>query len=224
MKILYKVTSRSRPDNLKRTLLNIQEMSTNPNYLICLTLDEDDKTVNNPAFTEWINENFWIELSVFYGKSKNKIDAINRDLQHFTFWDILVNVSDDQVFTVKGFDQKIIDAFKFANGTDLFLHFRDTNHDPIDALCTLSIIGQDYFKRDGFIYDPRFKSFYCDNLSQDLAKARGCYRFIPDVIFDHLHPSYGKAQSDQQYKKNDLLWRHDENLYKRLKTQLHKLL
>jgi hypothetical protein len=149
MRILFNVTSRSRPDNLKRTLLNIQEMATNPNYLICLTLDEDDKTVNNPAFTEWINENFWIELSVFYGKSKNKIDAINRDLEHFTNWDILVNVSDDQVFTVKGFDQKIIDAFQFANGTDLFLHFRDTNHDPIDALCTLSIIGQDYFKRDG---------------------------------------------------------------------------
>ena len=203
MKILYKVTSRQRPDNLKRTLLNIQEMATNPNYLICLTLDEDDKTVNNPAFTEWINENFWIELSVFYGKSKNKIDAINRDLEQFTNWDILVNVSDDQVFTVKGFDQKIIDAFQFANGTDLFLHFRDTNHDPIDALCTLSIIGQDYFKRDGYIYHPSYKSVWCDNEAMQVAKNRNCYRFIPDVIFDHLHPAYGKSQQDQLSRKTE---------------------
>jgi len=224
MKILYKVTSRSRPDNLKRTLLNIQEMAVNPDYLICLTLDEDDKTVNNPEFKEWINQHFFIEMHSFYGKSRNKIDAINRDLEHFTHWDILVNVSDDQVFTVKGFDKIIEDAFMFKGDTDLFLHFRDVNHDPIDALCTLSIIGQDYLKRDKFIYDPRFKSFFCDNLAQDVAKARGCYKFIPDVIFDHLHASYGKSQSDALYKANDRFWKHDEILYKRLIRDISKLI
>jgi hypothetical protein len=203
MKILYKLTSRQRPDNLKRTLLNIQEMATNPDYLICLTLDEDDKTVNNVEFTDWLNQNFGLELHYFFGRSKNKIDAINRDLEHFTNFDILVNVSDDQVFTVKGFDQKIIDAFQFANGTDLYLHFRDTNHDPIDALCTLSIIGRDYFKRDGYIYHPSYKSVWCDNESMQVAKNRNCYRFIPDVIFEHLHPAYGKAQTDSQYRKTE---------------------
>jgi len=104
MKLLYKVTSRSRPNNLKRTLLNIQGMATNPDYLICLTLDEDDKTVNNDEFTDWLNQNFGLELHRVIGRSKSKIDAINRDLELFSNWDILVNVSDDQIFTVKGFD------------------------------------------------------------------------------------------------------------------------
>jgi hypothetical protein len=203
MKVLYKVTSRQRPDNLKRTLLNIKAMATNPDYLICLTLDEDDKTVNNPDFFNWIGQNFGIELHTFFGKSKNKIDAINRDVDKFKVWDILVNVSDDQVFTIKGFDQKIIDAFQFSNGTDLFLHFRDTNHDIIDALCTLSIIGRDYFNRDGYIYHPSYHSVWCDNEGQEVAKKRGCYRFIPDVIFDHLHPAYGKAKQDQLSRKTE---------------------
>jgi hypothetical protein len=203
MKLLYKVTSRQRPDNLKRTLLNIQAMAVNPDYLICLTLDENDYTVNNPEFKEWINQNFFIEMHSFYGKSRNKIDAINRDLEHFTHWDILVNVSDDQVFTVKGFDKTIEDAFMFKGDTDLFLHFRDTNHDPIDALCTLSIIGQDYFKRDGYVYHPSYKSVWCDNEAMQVAKNRNCYRFIPDVIFDHLHPAYGKAQADQLSRKTE---------------------
>ncbi len=224
MKILYKVTSRSRPDNLKRTLLNIQKMALNSNYLICLTMDENDKTVNNVEFTDWLNQNFGLELHYFFGHSENKIHAINRDLEHFTNFDVLVNVSDDQVFTVKGFDKIIEDAFILKGDTDLFLHMRDTNHDPIDALCTLSIIGKQYFERDRFIYDRRFKSFFCDNLAQDVAKARGCYKFIPDVIFDHLHASYGKSQSDALYKANDRFWKHDEILYKRLIRDISKLI
>jgi hypothetical protein len=125
---------------------------------------------------------------------------------------------------VKGFDEKIRDAFQFFNEMDLFLHFRDSNHDPIDALSTLSIIGRKYYERDGYIYHPDFKSFFCDNLAQDLAKARGCYHFIDQIVFNHLHPSYGKAPSDQQYKKNDLLWKHDEMLYNRMKKQLHTMI
>jgi len=194
-------------------------MATNPDYLICLTLDEDDKTVNNPDFFNWIGQNFGIELHTFFGKSKNKIDAINRDVDKFKVWDILVNVSDDQVFTVKGFDQKIIDAFQFTNGTDLFLHFRDTNHDPIDALCTLSIIGRDYFKRDGYIYHPSYHSVWCDNEGQEVAKKRGCYRFIPDVIFDHLHPAYGKAKTDAQYQKTESTFVHKKDHNNFLKRQ-----
>lgn len=225
MKILYKLTSRSRPDNLKRTLLNIQEMALNPDYLICLTMDENDKTVNNVEFTDWLNQNFGLELHYFFGHSENKIHAINRDLEHFTSWDILINVSDDQIFTVKGFDIRIELAFNmFFPDLDGFVHFRDSNHDPIDALSTMSIIGKKYFDRDGYIYDSRFKSFFCDNLAQDIAKARGCYKFIDDLIFDHLHASYGKAQNDALYKANDKFWRHDEILYKRLKRDLSKLI
>lgn len=204
MKILYKVTSRSRPDNLKRTLLNIQSMAVNPDYLICLTMDENDYTVNNPEFKEWINQNFFIEMHSFYGKSRNKINAINRDLEHFTHWDILVNVSDDQVFTVKGFDKIIEDVFMFKGDTDLFLHFRDVNHPlPGNALSTLSTIGRDYFNRDGYIYHPSYQSVWCDNEATEVAKQRGCHKFISEPIFDHLHPAYGKAPADQLSRKTE---------------------
>jgi len=204
MKLLYKVTSRSRPNNLKRTLLNIQGMATNPDYLICLTLDEDDKTVNNDEFTDWLNQNFGLELHRVIGRSKSKIDAINRDLELFSNWDILVNVSDDQIFTVKGFDDRIELAFNmFAPDLDGFIHFRDSNHDPIDALSTLSIIGKKYFDRDGYIYHPSYVSVWCDNEAQEVAKQRGKYVFIDDLIFEHLHPAYGKAPSDSQYQKTE---------------------
>lgn len=221
MKILYKNTSRSRPDNLKRTLLNIQEMALNPDYLICLTLDEDDKTVNNPEFKEWLNLNFGLELHTFWGQSKNKVDAINRDLKHFTSWDILINVSDDQIFTVKGFDTFIIAMFE-THGLDMFLHFRDINHPlPGDQLSTMSIMGKTYFDRDGYIYHPSYKSLWCDNEATEHAKLRGCYRFNSEPICDHLHPAWGKAKMDSQYQKTEhrLVHLADQKNYQKRKKQ-----
>jgi hypothetical protein len=203
-KILYKLTSRSRPNRLKETMLSIKNNASNPDYLICLTLDEDDKTVNNAEFTDWLNEYFGLELHYFFGKSKNKIDAINRDIEQFKVWDILVNVSDDQVFIVKGFDLQIQLAFTmFFPDYDGFVHFRDSNHNPIDALSTMSIIGIKYFERDSYIYHPSYVSVWCDNESQEVAKRRGRYKFIDSIIFEHLHPSYGKGPNDAQYQKTE---------------------
>lgn len=204
MKILYKVTSRSRPERLKETLMSICNNVSNKDYLICLSMDSDDKTVNNPEFIKWYNSNIGWELHPFFGRSKNKIQAINRDVETFKVWDILVNVSDDQVFVKKSFDLEIILAFNlFAPDLDGFIHFRDSNHNPIDALSTLSIIGQKYYERDGYIYHPSYESVYCDNEAQDVAKKRGRYKFIDSIIFDHRHPAYGKGQNDAQYLKTE---------------------
>jgi hypothetical protein len=203
-KILFKVTSRSRREKLIETLHNLQEFATNPNYLICLTLDEDDKTCNNPEMRSYLDSHFGFELHTFFGRSKSKIHAINRDLEDFTNWDILVNVSDDQRFTKKGFDNEIRFAFSlFFPDFDGFVHMRDSNHNPIDALCTMSIIGKKYYERDGYIYHPSYQSVYCDNEAQEVAKRRGKYIFIDTILFDHRHPAYGKAQNDPLYLKNE---------------------
>jgi hypothetical protein len=208
---------------LKETLHNIQEFATNPNYLICLTLDEDDKTCNNPEMRSYLDSNFGFELHTFFGRSKNKIDAINKNVDQFTNWDILVNVSDDQRFTKKGFDNEIRFAFSlFFPDFDGFVHFPDPNHNPPDALSTMSIIGRKYFLRDNHIYNSAFTSLWCDNFAQDLAKLRGKYQFINLLIFDHLHPSYGKGQNDAQYKKTESYFHRDKLVYNRLKRQIQK--
>lgn len=225
LSILFKLTSRSRPFNLIRALDSIETNVTNPNYQILISMDSDDISCNNADFIRQIGQNYGWHVYMVFGNSKNKIDAINRDIENFKSWDILVNVSDDQIFTQKGFDERIRLAFlSLAPDLDGFIHFRDSNHNPIDALSTLSIIGRKYFERDNYIYHPEFKSFFCDNLAQDLAKARGKYHFVNEIIFDHLHASYGKSQNDELYRKNDKYWRQDELLYKKLKSQIRKMI
>jgi hypothetical protein len=217
MKIVFSLASRSRLDKLNETIKNIQQNVESQDYAIFVILDIDD-----PAVAHLIPlENSDPRIQINWGTSKHKISAINRFANFSEDFDIVVCMSDDMRFLTKGFDE-IIRANMPAD-LDAFLHFRDTNHNPPDALCTLSILGRKYFERDGFIYDPRFKSYFCDNLAQDIAKARGKYKYVPDIIFDHLHPGYGKGENDAQYKANDKNWNRDAMLYKNLKRKIHLL-
>ncbi len=41
---------------------------------------------------------------------------------------------------------------------------------------------------------------YCDNAVRDLAMLSGCYRWLPDVLIEHMHPLAGKAEVDAGYR------------------------
>jgi hypothetical protein len=40
---------------------------------------------------------------------------------------------------------------------------------------------------------------YCDDAIRDLAKAAGCWRYLDDVLIEHVHPAARKAEWDDQY-------------------------
>jgi hypothetical protein len=194
MTILFKATSKSRPQRLKKTIDSIiSNLSGEVDYFIQISLDEDDSTL--AEYFKLISPTH----EKIIGISKNKIDAINRDMDLVDrWWDILVNVSDDQVFIKQDFDLDILEAF--VQNNDLFVHFPDGNQTD---LATMSIIGREYYKRDNYIYNPEYVSVYCDNEAQDVAKLRGCYKLVNKHIFNHEHPAWGKGQTDAQYLKTE---------------------
>jgi hypothetical protein len=141
---------------------------------------------------------------------KGKIAAINRGLTEYLAYndfDIIVNMSDDMVFTQYGFDNIIRKEFETL---DEFIHFPDGNRKD---LCTMSIMGINYFKRDAYIYHPSYKSVYCDNEAHEVAEQRGCYKFVDRQIFEHRHPAYGKGTMDKLYSVNDYYYSQDEQTY-----------
>ena len=100
--ILFNYTTRSRPANFFRGLRSIENNCTTP-YKVLVSIDEDDYTMNNEDVKRMLLNFKNIVLCI--GTSKNKIDAINRDMDLVEqWWDVLVNVSDDQVFIKKDFD------------------------------------------------------------------------------------------------------------------------
>ena len=45
---------------------------------------------------------------IIFGNSKSKIDAVNRDLENYHDWDIVLLASDDMIPQVKGYDRIIV--------------------------------------------------------------------------------------------------------------------
>ena len=214
MRILYKYTTRSRRSNFLRgydSILN--KISNREDYHILISVDKDDQSMFPLPVLDG-NHTFVV------GNSKNKIDAINRDLNEFDYdWDILINMSDDMIFTKKGFDD-IIRA-EFYNDFNQYLHFNDGNQKC--NVCTMHIVGRNYYDRFKYIYHPDYISLWCDVENDIVAKQLGCYKYMGDNIklFRHLHPAWGLAPQDALSIKTEdrALWVADEITFNKRKIK-----
>lgn len=206
MKILYKLTSRSRPEKLLSVIENIKSFSRHPDYLIMCSLDVDDRSLL-PIKEKLQNME---KVVCHYGISKSKVHAINRDIDKYEDWDVLFNVSDDQLFLKEGFDLLVLEKIKEVGG-DCFLHYPDGN--AKDRLATMSIMDKKYYQRFNYIYHPSYISLWCDNEAMEVAQRLNRYFYVGTQIFEHYHPAYGKAKSDPQYKHTESFYQRDKQVF-----------
>lgn len=208
-KILIKFASRSREQKFFSCLDNILNYVVDKeNFCVLVSLDIDDVSMYNQntlnKLSTYLNKHP-NNLIIKFATSKNKIDAINRDVneikERFNF-DILINFSDDMLWTKHGFDEVIREKFK--------LHFPDTNGNlhfndgyTKKRLCTMSIIGRKYYDKYNYIYHPSYISLWCDNEYTIVAKNQQKMIYFEEIIFVHNHPSNVGGIVDEQLKKTE---------------------
>jgi hypothetical protein len=218
--LLMKVTSRGRPQQLIHCIKEYLRLASNPKAMVWLiTLDHDDDKCNTVSFCDSLGH-ILDEPNIAFGHSNNKIHAINRDVNqlHIPHWDILLNISDDQLPIVQGYDSIIREAM--PNNLYASLWFNDGSQDRIN---TQEIVGREYYNRDKHIYHPSFKSFYCDNYATLLAEKRHCLIKSNQCIIEHKHPACRKKDSlpqDALYDRNQKYWNEDEATFELLKREL----
>jgi len=215
MRILIKFPTRGRPDQFFNTLdkyISLAQKIELIDFLV--TIDDDDETMNNPEVLSKLNA-----MNVHYkiGHSRNKVDAVNRDLNEYEKdWQILILASDDMVPELEGYD-------------DLLRYIMSVNHPDLDivlwfndgyqgsALNTLCIMGREYYKRFNYIYHPSYRSVWCDNEFTQVSIMLGKCIYYEDVIIRHQHPDFGYGEYDEVHYKNkmdDFL--DQQNFHKRL--------
>ncbi len=210
--IVFKYATRSRPTLFDRGISSIiDNLKDKENYFILVTCDENDVSMLNHHLNYSNNP----KIKFIYGHSKNKIDAINRDLSSLPIsWDILVNMSDDMVFSKFGFDEDL--RQDFGNNYDLCLHYPDGYRRDI---ITMSILGRDYFNRFGYIYHPSYVSLWCDNEQTEVAKMLDKYKFVDKQLFIHKHFANDSSVSkDQQYEITESYFSIDQETFRHRKA------
>lgn len=223
-KILVKYATRGRRERFFGGMDTIYSLADLPEYIFTLvTADEDDSEMNNDFVKTKLKT--YPNTEIIYGKSDSKIHAINRDFDklpsYMSGWDIVVNFSDDQRFVSQKWDTQIrIDFNSVFPDLDGYMSYLDP--DTRGALTTTSIMGKRYFNRFGFVYDPSFKSLFCDNLSDDCAKALGKYHYTGYQLIHHYNPAYGYSDfpRDSMFEEQQKIgWDTDQQTYNRIKNE-----
>lgn len=218
-KILFKYPSRGRPEKFFRGLDSIyNNLADKENFHVSCTLDLDDESMVNAEVGIRLMMNYK-NVSVAWGRSKSKIHAINRSMPDLTDYKIIICMSDDQIFTLYGFDDLIrIDMNSVFPEFDGVLNYLDK--DTGGSLATLYVAGVNWYKRRGHIYHPSYISLWADNEVQDAAKLADKYHFCGTLIYWHANPAYYPEEGrDAQFEAQQAqpVWDADEANYNKRK-------
>lgn len=70
-----------------------------------------------------------------------------------------------------------------------------------DNLPTQWAMSAEIVRALGRMVPAPVEHLYCDNAVRDLAYGASCYRWLDDVLIEHMHPIAGKAEADSGYRK-----------------------
>lgn len=196
IKILVKFPCRERPQKFKSCIANMIELADDlDNIHFLITIDDDDKSMKW-ALTAKLPQN----IQVVSGISKNKTDAINRDMQLAPPWDIVVQTSDDMKWIRQGWDTQIRNDFeKWFPDLDGVMHYPDGYMN--EKIVTLTIMGRKYYDRDGYLYHPSYTTLFSDDELTQKAKMRGKYRYVEKTLFLHQNPFHTGEEQDDLFKR-----------------------
>jgi hypothetical protein len=151
-----------------------------------VSMDADDATMNNDAMREWFETRKRnADIKYCYGHSKSKIQACNADMEG-EYGDVLMLASDDMNPQQMSYDEVVFKCFEQAfpdfSGA---IKFWDGLRPKEDPLMTLTVMGFPLYKQFGYIYNPEYKSVYCDNEQTAVCHRLGKLAIAPYCIIRH---------------------------------------
>lgn len=182
MRIALKYPTRGRPKLFFKIVEHWRNyLSGQHQCQFIVSFDQNDTTMNDPSVISRLSK--MSDVVFRCGNNKNKIAAVNADMDLAADWDFLILVSDDMVPVVRGYDdliaQHMQQHFPYLDGC---LWYDDGYRTD---LYTLSIIGRKFYDAVGYIYHPDFNSLWADNHAQWLAGELGKLAHIPTVPVRH---------------------------------------
>lgn len=209
-RILIRMPTRGRPAQALAALAAYREMAGIP-VAIEVVADANDEAMLAADVVERLVS---LGCTLTIGNHRNKVEAVNGG--KVSDWDILVVASDDMVPVKHGYANRIVEAmdarFPHLDGAIFF----DDGYAHADC-CTLPIFGRRLYEQFGYVYEPSYKSLWCDKEQTELLRAMGRLVFVGEKIIEHRHPSTGSTPNDSLYEKNTEAASGDHENYERRK-------
>lgn len=216
--------SRGRPDGYRRVAETCFATATYPRQVELLVyLDDDDPQIDD--YREWkrTKKDNWRgtpgTIGLMEGPRILLSEAWNR-LAEVANGEIFMHCGDDLTFNTPGWDvevrrvfDELPDKIAFAFADDLSTNFPD--------LGTHGFLHRRWVDAVGYFLPPLFSCDWNDVWLTEVAKMVKRVRPLPEVVIEHHHYSFGKAERDQTHAEREERGARDDvvNLYKRTQRE-----
>jgi len=191
VKITLICPSRGRPARFVKMAESAQLTAYKRDQLhISLGLDEDDETA--PEYARLMPHG--VTLQVF--PKGMTVPALMNVLARGSRGDIVMAASDDIVFRTPGWDEKVRHAFKMFPDRMLVAY---TNDGRDRDKCEHFFVSRAWMQAVGWFMWPGFSHFCADEMVERVGRKAGRTLFLRDVVTEHMHFKYGKADKDETY-------------------------
>ncbi len=191
--------TRGRPDMAVRMCESIISTAADADRVeVLLYVDEDD-----PALDQYLEQFRYREGREFVRScvlANGEPIGIARAWNHLARMaqgDVLIMGGDDQTYDDAGWDSRLDEEVAKYPDQIYCMWFNDGHWK--DKLCTFPIVSRKWVDTLGYFVPPFFERIYLDTWLMDLAQRVGRLHYVPDVLTEHHHVSYGKGIYDSTY-------------------------
>lgn len=182
--------TRKRPERLRTMVTTAFDTASHPGSLsFSFYVDDDDVPPVMPAIISSLI--VWtigprVPLSHAYNAACKESNGV-----------IIHMSADDNVYKTRGWDDAVRAAFDKIPDRLALVYCRDGNQD--EKLATHPFLSRRWVDVLGYLEPPHFGGMYSDTWLHEIARHIGRLVYLPDVLIDHLHWSFGKAAMDETY-------------------------
>lgn len=190
----------------------IKKSSGNVEIEHLLSLDQDD---NFQEYLDILIKRPFQKTYYLIEKNSCVVEAVNNIAKKAT-GDILIYLSDD-FDCPENWDEKIMHRILRANKTceHPFLIKVDDCLQKYDvAVLTIPIMSKGLYNKLGYFWHPSYRSMFVDEDLYWTCKNNNWILDSAELKFPHLHPSNGKAENDETYKRSSANWNQGKEAFR----------
>lgn len=193
--------TRGRPDQAIRLALSVLQTASQPKRVeLLFYVDSNDAEQKNyiQAFQQHKAEfDRFLRCSLMIGEPIGISKAWN-ELAARSQGDLLIMAADDQTYNTSGWDDRLLTEIQRFEDEIFCAWFNDGHWG--EKLCTFPIVSRRWCLTLGYFTTGLFECLYDDLWIMDLAQRLDRLHYIPHVLTEHLHWSYGKSEIDATYE------------------------
>ena len=199
MTLLVMTPTRWRRENCERYLKSFTE-ATDFADLLFITDADDQETYRD---MDW-----GVAKHAVMDTGKERVGTtrkVNHAVDMFAGqYDAFMYLGDDHLYSTPHWDTIMMGKLASMPGGTGMLYGDDRRRADIPEMI---IISADIVETLGYFAEPTLAHYYIDNVWAELGKRSGLLRYVPQVLFEHLHYQVrSEVEHDRAYRSAENLW------------------